>query len=100
VRLSAFSEVNPFVSIIVGSLTLCNSQVKENFPYATAALILKRRPKTVLLKLGMFSVVPNYMALLAFMSPPEAFVERVRTLLTLFLALTGGCALIHLATKS
>jgi len=64
-------------------------KVKENFAYATSSIIVKRRPKTHLLKVGTFSLLPNYMALLAYVSAPEEFATRVGTLITLFLALTG-----------
>lgn len=65
------------------------SQVKENFTYATGSIIVKRKPKTYVLKLGGFSVLPNYFSLLAFTLPPDDFSGRVSICLTLVLALAA-----------
>lgn len=63
------------------------SEIKEGFSYATASLIVKRKPDIYLKKLGVFAVVPNYGTLLAFAH--DAYGEQIRVLLTMMLALTA-----------
>ena len=63
------------------------SEIKEGFSYATASLIVKRKPDIYLKKLGVFAVVPNYGTLLAFAH--DTYGEQIRVLLTMMLALTA-----------
>ena len=58
-------------------------------PDATAAMIVRREPRIYVVKLGGFSILPNYFCLLAFILPSSDFKGRVSICLTLILALAA-----------